>query len=335
MKQKKILKLSANENFYGCSPLALIAIRRKIKEAHLYPDYNPVSLEKKLAEFLGVKQENIVIGAGSVRLIDGIIQTFVEHEEEVLTFENSFIAYTQLSEIYKRNCIRAKQTDWKCDVNNLLPLITKNTKVIFIANPNNPTGTIITHKELLFLLKNVPPTIYVVIDEAYGEYVTDKNFPRTLELLKEFSNLIITRTFSKIYGLAGLRIGYAIADEATILALKQNRVSFSINYLLADTAQATLSDKTLTQQSAKANAGQRHYLFTEFKKLGLNTLPSQGNFMYLWFESEAEKKKIYDTLFANGIIICDMKVFGQEQSLRITIGDRKVCKRIIKLLLFG
>ncbi len=167
------IKLSANENCYGCSPLALDAIRQKYKEVYLYPEVNPVALKAKLADKCGVTLKNIVVGAGSVRIIDGLIQTFVGPGEEVLTFEKSFIAYSQLAGFHKRKCNYAPLSDLRCSPENLLPFINDNTRLIFIANPNNPTGTIISHAELESFLSKVPENIVVTIDEAYGEYVTD------------------------------------------------------------------------------------------------------------------------------------------------------------------
>ncbi len=330
--KKNIVRLFANENFYGCSSKVHAVIKKNNQKASLYPNFNPVLLETKIAEKFGVKPSNIAVGAGSVRVLDGVIQAFVNTDEEILIFENSFSAYSQLAEIHKRKYFFAKQTDFRCDVNNLFPYISDKTRVIFIANPNNPTGTIITHNELKNLLKKISPDTFIVIDEAYLEYVNDKNFPDSILLLKEFPNLIIVRTFSKVYGLAGLRIGYAIANEKNINQLKQCRIPFSINYLAEDAAIAALEDEKFIKQSTAANAGQRQYLFTELKKIGLNTIPTQANFIYLWFENDVEKKKIYDKLFAIGIIICDMKVFGNDKSLRVSIGDREVCKRIIKCL---
>src|ERR1035437_3649871 len=213
MKNKKPIKLSANENCYGCSPLAQEAIQNKYKDVYLYPEVNPIALREKLAKKFGVSSNNIIVGSGSVRIIDGLIQTFVRPDEEVLTFEKSFIAYGQLSGFQKRKCLFAPLSDLRCNPENLFPFINGKTRLIFISNPNNPTGTIISHTELEKFLTKISTKIVVVIDEAYAEYVTDSSFPNTIELQKKYSNLVILRTFSKIYGLAGLRIGYAIMEE--------------------------------------------------------------------------------------------------------------------------
>ncbi len=332
MSVKKIIKLSANENCYGCSPLALESILIKYKDIHLYPDVNPVALKEKLAEKYGVTSKNIIVGAGSVKIIDELIQTFVGADKEVLAFEKSFVAYGLLSGFHKRKCNFAPLTDFRCVPQNLIPFITDKTRLIFIANPNNPTGTIISHLELESFLDKISDTIVVAIDEAYAEYVTGSSFPNSIELQKKYANLVILHSFSKIYGLAGLRIGYAIMEENKASIMIERQIPFSLNYLSSDAAIAALKDKEFILQSAKSNAEQRDYLYQELTKLGFNTIQSQANFVYLWFINDSEKISVYNKLFSNGIVVCDMKVFGQEKSLRITIGSREVCKQIINIL---
>ncbi|TAL57880.1 MAG: histidinol-phosphate transaminase [Bacteroidetes bacterium] len=328
-KEKPMIRLNANENFYGCSPKVFQAIKKKLKDVYLYPAF-PVRLEEKLAARFHVDQKNIVVGAGSVRLIDGIIQTLVEPDEEIIIFERSFIAYEQLAAAHRRKYLFARQTNFICDIENISPLINLRTKVIFISNPNNPTGTIITHAQLEKLLRNVPPKVLVVIDEAYCEYITDKNFPDSFALQKTHPNLIILRTFSKIYGLAGLRIGYAISDEIISQSLKKSRIPFFFNSLSEDAALAALEDKKFIIACAEKNEKERELLYENLKKRGMNVIPSQGNFIYMQFENEDEKEKTFKKFIDNNLQICNLKVFGQDRSLRITIGDHEICRQIIK-----
>ncbi len=332
MTNTKIIKLSSNENCYGCSPLALQAIESNYRAVHLYPEVSPVALKEKIAAQFGVSPKNIIVGAGSVRIIDGLIQTYVGSDEEVLTFEKSFVAYGQLSGFQKRKCHFAPLSDFRCLPENLLPLINNKTRLIFIANPNNPTGTIITHVELEMLLSKISSDITVVIDEAYSEYSTNTSFPDSLALQKKYPNLVILHSFSKIYGLAGLRIGYAIMEEHKATRMIQNKIPFSVNYLSSDAAIASLNDQEFIHHSAISNAAQRDYLYSELTRLDFHVVPSQANFLYLWFDKEDEKKKVYDTLFQNGILICDLNVFGQQKSLRITIGKKETNQRIIAML---
>ena len=327
-----MIKLSANENCYGCSPLALEAMQKKYKDVSLYPELNPVALKEKLAKKYGVTSKNVVVGAGSVRIIDGLIQTFVGKGEEIVTFEKSFVAYGQFAAQHKHKCRFAPLKELRCAPENLLPFINKKTRLIFIANPNNPTGTIITHAELEGLLKKISKKIIVAIDEAYAEYVNDTSFPNSFELQKKYPNLVILRSFSKIYGLAGLRIGYAVMEEKLASLMTEGQMPFSLNYLSSVAAIASLEDEYFVIQSANTNAEQHDYLYLKLKNLGYNTIPSQANFIYLWFNKDAEKKKVYDLLFQNGIMICDMKVFGQEKALRISVGTSAVNKKINSVL---
>ncbi|HEY4800374.1 MAG TPA: histidinol-phosphate transaminase [Bacteroidia bacterium] len=328
----QVVRLFANENIYGCSPKVLSVMKKNLSKVNFYPNFNPVLLERKIAELFNVSPLNIVIGAGSVRILDGIIQTFVGHDEEVLTFEKSFVAYSQLAETYKRTCRFANQANFQCEVRNIIALITDRTKIIFIANPNNPTGTMISHNDLKFLMENISKKVIVVVDEAYMEYVTEKKFPDSIGLLNMFPNLVIVRTFSKAYGLAGLRVGYAIADKAVIVELKKSRIPFSINYLAEEAAMAALSDKSFIRRCAKANEKERKFLYDQLVRLKFNTMQSQANFIYVYFDDEMEKEKVYECISASGILICNMKIFGQERSLRIGVGDRTANKKIIALL---
>ncbi|MCC6600547.1 MAG: histidinol-phosphate transaminase [Crocinitomicaceae bacterium] len=330
-KKQEIIRLNANENIYGCSRSVLKAIKRNIKDIYLYPAM-PVRLEEKLAEKFGVEPKNIVVGAGSVRLIDGIIQTFVEHDEEIIIFERSFVAYEQLSAAHRRKHVFAKLTDFICDVDNILPLVTKKTKVIFIANPNNPTGTIITHARLEHLLEVVSNDILIVVDEAYCEYVTDKSFPDSFSLQKKYPNLIILRTFSKIHGLAGLRIGYGVMKEELAGVLKKSRIPFFFNSLSEDAALAALADEKFILLCAKKNEREREFLYEKIKQAGLNIIPSQGNFLYIHFNNEEEKEKIFKRFAEKGLLICNLKTFGQDKSLRIGIGNRKINKELYSYL---
>lgn len=328
---KTAVRLSTNENCYGCSPLVLETLHNKYKDVYLYPEVNPLVLKEKLAQKHSVVPTNIVVGAGSVRIIDGLIQTFVGRDQVVLTFEKSFIAYGQLALVNNRACNFAPLTDFRCVPENLIPFINKKTSLIFIANPNNPTGTMITHTELENFMEKIPADIIVAVDEAYAEYVTDNAFPNTLALQKKYPNIIIIRSFSKIYGLAGLRIGYAIMDEKFAHRMNKGQIPFSLNYLASDAAIAALEDENFVQYSSKENAVQREYLFEALKNK-YTTAASQANFIYLQFETEFEKNKVYEKLFIQGILICDIKIYGQEKALRITVGDAEASKRIVSCL---
>lgn len=332
MKQKsKILKLSANENFYGCSPKVLKAIKPELNKISFYPDA-PTKLKEKIANKYAVSSGNVIVGAGSVRIIEGLIETFAGNNDEVLIFDNSFIAYSQLCNFHNKNCVMAPLDRGRCNPEMLYKFINKNTKLIFISNPNNPTGTIISHKELENLLCNISSDIIVAIDEAYSEYVFDKSFPDSLKLQKKFKNLIILHSFSKIFGLAGLRIGFGIAHENHIEKMMKKQLPFTLNVLAEKAAITAIDDEIFIKKSRAKNKKNLDYLYISLVTMGFKVYESHANFLYVMFENDKDKDKFYNLLLKNGILICDMKVFGQQKSLRITIGDKESIIEIIKIL---
>lgn len=332
MTETGIIKLSANENFYGCSEKVYKAIEQKYRSIYEYPEMNPVKLKEKIAGKHRVNLSNVIVGPGSVSIINHLIQSYSKPGDEILTFEKSFVAYGQLSLMHGRKCIFASLKDFRCSPENLLPFVNSNTKIIFIANPNNPTGTIISHDELESLLQRLSSDVLVVHDEAYGEYVHDKSFPDAVALLSKYPNLAILHSFSKIYGLAGLRAGYLIGNVSIISSLSKIHVPYSLNYLTSCAAIAALDDTEFLNMSAQANEKEATFLFEELSKLGYKTVRSHANFVYLWFESEEEKKTIYNNLLTGGIASCDLAIFGQEKSIRISIADRKTNSLIIQLM---
>ncbi|MFI5221017.1 MAG: histidinol-phosphate transaminase [Bacteroidia bacterium] len=326
----KVTRLNANENFYGCSPDVLIAIRKKIPEVNYYPDFHPSELESEIAKRLKLQPSNIVAGAGSVRIIEGLIYSLVDKRQEVLTFERSFAMYRIITRSQGKVCRLVPQKSFVNDIGNLLPFVNEKTKLIFIDNPCNPTGTIITHSALEKLLKKVSKEIYVVIDEAYYEYVIDKNFPDSRKLFEKYPNLIILRSFSKMFGLAGLRIGYAAGNEKTILKLKESRIPYPLNYLATTAAIAAMNDKDFITHSKKQNEVERKFLYNKLNKAGVHVVPSQANFLFAYFDTNGLKENFFVALLAKNILVCDLHIFGFEKCLRIGVGDRNANAKIIK-----
>jgi histidinol-phosphate aminotransferase len=328
----KIIKLTANENFYGCSPLVNQAILNHLDKVYLYPDYQQNTLKIKIAEINKVSASNIMLGVGSVGIIDAIIRLLVATDEEIITFERSFVAYGQLSERYQKKIHFAPLDHFACQTENIFPFLNEKTRVIFIANPNNPTGTVIDHQSLKNFIRNVPKDIYVVIDEAYLEYVTDPSFPDSVQLLEQFPNVIILRGFSKVYGIAGLRIGYGIASEKTATFLENHRLPYAINSVSAFAAMAALDDQDFMKTCVQKNTIEREYLYKGLKNAGYNVIPSQGNYLFMYFDTEYEKEQVHQKLAVKGIMVCNLAVFGQDLSLRIAIPDREVNERILDIL---
>lgn len=330
--REKIIKLSQNENPFGASPYALKAIEENYHFVYRYPDVGHEDLKSKLAQKYSVAPANIVVAAGSVEVMDMAIKSFVGISENIVTTEKTFVAYKLLAGIHKRECKFAKLVSNTVSVDNIISLVNEKTKLIFIANPNNPTGTIISHGELQKLLNTLPPEIYVVNDEAYVEYVNDKSYPNSLELQKAFPNLIVLRTFSKIYGLAGLRIGYAITHQDTKNLLVQNKTPFSINSLAHVAALAALDDHEFVKKSISVNDKERTFLHKAFEDFGFEVTATQSNFICIEFNSLSEKEEINKYLLNKGIIIRDLGPFGIEKGLRVSVGKPEENKHLVRTL---
>ena len=328
----KFIRLAQNENPYGTSPKAILAIQENLNLVSIYPDVKQQELRQLIADKVKVDVSNIVVGAGSVSIIETMIKTFVSKDEHIVIPKISFTAYKVLAEIYGVNFRIAEMNNYRTDLSIISKLCDEKTKLIFLANPNNPTGTIFQHDELKQFLEKLNPTTLVVIDEAYFEYVNDPSFPDSLELLNKYSNVIILRSFSKIYGLAGLRIGYGIAHQNIINKIENQRTPFTINILATVAAIASLKDDDFIEYSIKNNDEQRNYLYAGLKNLGLNVLPSQANFLYLYFHNKIERDVIYDQLIDAGLQTRKMEPFGDDKALRISIGDERANHKIVACL---
>ena len=327
-----MIKLSQNENAFGASPLALKAIEAHYHSVFRYPDVFHKELKSKLADRHSVKPENIIIAAGSIALMDISIKSFVGFDENIVTPEITFVGYKDMAKANSRAYKLAKLVDNAISLENILSLCDAKTRIVFIANPNNPTGTMLTHIDIRKFLQTVMSDTYIVCDDAYSEYITDADYPDSFGLLKEFENLIIFRTFSKIYGLAGLRIGYAIAMPDIIQSMRQHWTPFSINNLAAAAALAALDDTEYIEKCAAVNAEERELLYNELRSMGFNATEPKGNFIFVEFSTSAEKEKVYNLLNNDGINVRPLDLFGAETALRITIGRPEENRHLVKSL---
>jgi histidinol-phosphate aminotransferase len=325
------IRLHANENFYGCSATVKDAILPLVSRVHEYPDV-PDRLREALADKFNVSFDSVLIAGGSVRLIDGILQTLCNHNDEIIIFDRSFVAYKVLAESHGRNVIMAPQTNFICHPESALQLITPRTRILFLANPNNPTGTYINHHQLEQLLCALPERVLLVLDEAYGEYATATDFPDSRALLSKYANLIILRTFSKIYGLAGLRTGYAIMNEHLAKPLRSTRIPYFTSIFSEAAALAALHDTDFIEFSRTQNHLYRNKLYTALQSAGYMVPASEANFLYLHFSDENQKNTLHKKLLQNNLLICNLDVFGQSHALRIGIGDAQTCARIEELI---
>ena len=328
----EVIRLAQNENPYGASPKVLEAIQKNIKSVSLYPDVILTELKEKLSIKNNVSPNEIIVAPGSCALIAQLISRLVKSDENVVISKLSFIAYKLCAKIYNRECREAEMENYHVSLKNILSLTDVKTKLIFIANPNNPTGTFFTKTELLSFLKEIPPTTYVVLDDAYNEYVTAQNFPDVLTLYRQYKNIIILHSFSKIYGLAGLRIGYGIMQKPIIDDFEANRVPFSVNSIANIAVLAALDDIEYLQKCASENAKEREFLINKLRMLEYNVIESQSNFIFLYFSTTEKRDNVYDVLFKNKIVVRKMDTFGDNKAFRISIGKPEENKKIVECL---
>ncbi|WP_055069380.1 histidinol-phosphate transaminase [Clostridium massiliamazoniense] len=326
----KVVKMASNENPLGCSDSVKDVLKNLVDNTALYPDGDNYYLRKSLSQFIGIDEENIILGAGSSSLIKVICNTLINKGEESIMGEITFVLYETFTKLMGGKAIKVPMKDLALDLDSILDSINERTKIIWLCNPNNPTGTAFTTKELEEFLEKVPKNVYVVIDEAYKEYVSMENYPDSLSLLKNYKNIIILRTFSKAYGLASLRVGYGICDEE--LAEYFNRVlnPFEVSLYAQNAAVEAIKDKEFVEYCYDYNKKQREFFYKAFKKLNLDYKESQSNFILV--DVKGEDREINDYLLKNGYIIRPGYLLGCSGYLRISVGLEEDNKKLIELL---
>lgn len=324
-----VIKMASNENPLGPGKKAVAAISEAALSSHLYPDGAVFQLRKKLAAKLGVKEEQLIVGNGSDEILKMLGETFFCPGDELITADPTFAEYSFVAALMgaKTTAVPVKP-DFSYDLDGMLKAITPKTKMIVLCNPNNPVGNIIRKPELDGFLKQLPENIIVVLDEAYAEYVTDAAYPESLAYLKDYPNVIILRTFSKIYGLGGLRVGYGIAGKEMIALLNRVREPFNVNKLAQAAAEAALDDTEHFQASLAVNNQGKKYLSVEFERMGLYYVPSETNFIFVRIETKAEE--FFRQMLKRGVIIRSGHVFGYPDFIRVTIGTEEQNKRFIR-----
>ena len=327
------IKLSANESALGPSPKAVREFKKVSKDLKRYPDFSGVFLRKALAKKFRLDPNRIILGSGSDQIFELICKSFLKKNDEVIVPEFSFIIYRIYSKMCGAKIRYAKEKNFTVSVENILSKVTKKTKIVFLANPNNPTGTMIYKKDLLKLRRKLRSNILLVIDDAYFEYVKNKNYSSGIELFSNFKNVIVTRTFSKIYGLAGLRVGWGYGSKNFINALNKIKPPFNINRAALLAAVASLNDtKWLNKEIKHVNKWTKIFYKT-FVKFGIETNISNANFLLVNFNKiKGNSKKIFLKLAKAGILVRKMNVYGIRNSLRITIGNNIENKKFIKVL---
>ncbi len=328
LRLKEVIKLASNENFLGPSPKALLAIRQMLKSVNRYPDGGCFYLKKKLAKKLSLTPKNIILGNGSDEVIDLIVKAFAKKGEYALTSKCTFLEYKITAQIHAMKVGEIPLKDFTYDLKAIRKAITKKVKLIFIANPNNPTGTYLTDKEIKSFLRTLPKDVIVVFDEAYKEYVGVKDFPNTIKHLNK--NIVILRTFAKAYGLAGLRIGYALARPELIDAMNKVRQPFNVSKIAQAAALAALGDSKYIKKNKRLTDKGRQYLCGAFLRLGLNFIPSVCNFVLV--DVNCNGSKVFGRLLKKGVIVRPMQIYGLKNFIRVTVGSMGENRKFIKAL---
>lgn len=325
-----IIKLASNENPYGCSNLAKVAMKKAVEEINLYPDASNFELKKAIAEELGIKPSMIFCGTGSDLLIRVLCNIFIDAGDEIVMGDISFQRYEDSAKIMGGSVVKVKMKNHHLDVEGMVNAITDKTKIVWFATPNNPTGTIVKKDELLWAIDRIPKDVLIVIDEAYKEYVTDIDYPDSLPLLNNHSNIVILRTFSKAYGLAGLRLGYGIASEEITQYMNSVIGPFDTNLIAQEAGIAALKDKEFLNMIVTKNAEGREYYYKEFNRLGLEYIESQANFVMV--NTGANDLDVFNKLLRKGVIVRPGSLFDMPGWLRVTVGTEEQCERFVKSL---
>ena len=317
------IKLASNENPLGPSPKAVAAIKKAAEGLNRYPDGSGFYLSQALTKKYGVDPGQIILGNGSNELIELVVRTFVQPGDEIISADPSFVVYTMITQAGGGTNVIVQCKDMRHDLEAIAERITQKTKIVFIANPNNPTGTMNSQAEMDQFMERVPEQVIVAMDDAYCEYVTHADYPDSLDYLKSGKNVLVLRTFSKIYGLAGLRIGYGLTTQEIAGLMNKVRQPFNTNSLAQIGAVAALADRKHVEKSIAMNNEGRQFLYQSFQGLGVSYIPTETNF--IMFETRFDCRELYTALLKQGVIIRPMG----GRRLRVTIGLPEENKRFV------
>lgn len=324
-----IIKMASNENPFGPSPRAVEAMQRALSGVHLYPDGNAFYLKRKLAEKLAVQPQNLILGNGSNEVLEYIGHALLNAQSEVVVSQYCFAVYPIVTRLFGAKLVEVPARDLGHDLEAMLGAINSNTKVVFIANPNNPTGSLAPAKQILRFIEQAPPSVLVVLDEAYIDYLRDPLDLVPLVRSGEKPNLFLTRTFSKIYGLAGLRLGYGIGHPDWIAALEKIRQPFNINSLAQAGALAALDDQEHIEKTRVGNEAGLAFFEQAFRQLGWPFVPSSANFILVRVEHGGH---VFQEMQKRGVIIRPMGGYQLPDWVRISVGTPEENARCLAAL---
>jgi histidinol-phosphate aminotransferase len=327
---RSAIKLASNENPLGPSPKALEAMRKSLGGVSLYPDGNVYYLRKKLAEVHNLETDQIIPGAGSTEIIELVARTFLTGGDEGLTSESAFHIYRLAIEETGAGLVLVPLREMSFDLAGIARAVTQRTKVIYLANPNNPTGTMFTAGELDRFLDALPPRILVVLDEAYFDYVERPDYSHSLDIVRQGGNLLVVRTFSKVHGLAGLRIGYGMGHRDLIECVDRIRSPFSASSVAQAAALAALDDREHVARSVESNRREMKFVTEELALAGVRYTPSIGNFLLIDTGRDCEED--FSRLLHAGVVVRPMKFYGFPTSIRVTIGTHAQNEQFLEAL---
>lgn len=323
-----IVKLASNENPLGPSPRAVEAVARAAAGVNIYPDGAAFRLRSAIAEFCGVEFDQTVVGTGSSEVIELMCHALLNPQAEVVAARHAFSMYPVMSQLFGSTYVEVpNKPDWTHDLNGFLDAVTDRTRIIFITNPTNPVGTVVTQQEIDEFMDKVPEHVLVCFDEAYREF--SDNPPDTLKFVREGRNVIVLRTFSKAYGLAGLRVGYGVAPEHVTGMLHKARAPFNLHVLAQEAALAALADAEHVRRTVENNAAGMRFYENAFREMGLEWIPSQGNFILV---KVGQGRKVFNDMLDRGVIVRVQDGYGLPEWIRISIGTPAENARCLEVL---
>lgn len=325
----KITKMASNENPLGPSPKAIKAIRDVSTKTHFYPEGDCFYLRQKAIKAFDVRSEELIFGNGSNEIIELLMRCLLRKGDNIVVSRHAFLVYKLVAQGLGAETLEAPDKKLGHDLSAMAKLINKKTKMVFIANPNNPTGTYCNTRALKKFLK-ASQGVPVIMDEAYYEFAEAKDYPQTTKLRKEFPNIFILRTFSKVYGLAGLRVGYGIGDPALVQYLNRLRQPFNVNLVAQHAALAALDDKEHLKRSLKVNREGKKFLYAQLKKCGIEFQPTEANFMLV---KVGNGREVFNAMLRLGIVVRPMDVYGLPEYIRVTVDVEKNNLKFIRALL--
>lgn len=318
---KRISKLASNENPLGASLKVAAAIQAALADVARYPDGNAFYLKSELANFFNLSVSHIALGNGSNETLEMVARVFAGAGDEILYSQYAFAVYPICAQVVGATGVEVPAKNWGHDLNAMLKAITSKTKIIFLANPNNPTGTLFRRKEWEYFISQVPKQVIVVLDEAYVEYVEDPEYANGRDYLEEYPNLLVSRTFSKAYGLASLRVGFMLGSAEVIAYLNRIREPFNLNHFAQVAAIAALQDNAFVAKGVALNKVGMYQITSALDEMKLAYIPSSGNFICVEFNKPGLATEINDALLKQGVIVRPLANYKMPNHLRVSIGS--------------